>query len=534
MAKLYRKLWFTSVLCIIPIAGFAMDLNVATYHYTSNWNPISHVSYPAYLATKATHESLFMEKCTGEVEQDGKSSFAQVCLDSRAKPSRRGSVKLSFRENKCMREGVSLSVNDVQYTIDQINEINSNPAYSNRLYIQKPNRLRVGFPSPLNAWAAKNILSFPLLRWSETSDLAPTYHSKVMREGDEDILNIFSGGTFKYEQIRRGNAQLKFRHIVEGADPPSYDTININYYPLFMNMLTQMNSVDNSPHIALGFPAAKAKNISGDRYKYVASPDLNSFTYVGFNFKTKNRRSHQLIQNQNFRALFSQSLWAVSKIRTALDIDQKNSRNSSGVFIGQSFDYADPRYPDTPKKTTMTGRIKTFISRYPGAQKAQLRVLISPSITFIFDEGDRKNISRELNDMWGSQAHKGVKFKFIDPTGGRAAYEKQRNAGQFDLLFETFIYGRNRLRYFDFIEKDNPLNYLGIDLFSRETIESYKKSGNEGRIKLIDLVEQRYPVAVIGYLPARDLHAQRIHKKFSCPPGSFPEPYAAIFLKQPN
>ena len=118
------------------------------------------------------------------------------------------------------------------------------------------------------------------------------------------LLNIFSGGTFKYEKIRRGNAQLTLRHDAKESDPRGYDTININYYPLFMNMLTQMNSVDSSPHIALGFPAAKAKKILGDRYKYVAPPDLNSFTYVGFNFKTKNRKSHQLIQNQSFDLYF--------------------------------------------------------------------------------------------------------------------------------------------------------------------------------------------------------------------------------------
>jgi len=189
---------------------------------------------------------------------------------------------------------------------------------------------------------------------------------------------------------------------------------------------------------------------------------------------------------------------------------------------------------DTPDRKEMAERVKAFLTQSAIKGRIQMKVLISPGITFTFDEGDRRNIRRELNEMWGTVKDKGVRFRFVDPSSGVATFKKAVRLGKFDIVFETFTYGRNRLRYFDFLEKDNPQNFLGIDLFETDLIKNLKQTGNRGRIKLIDLVERDHPVSVIGYLPTRDLLTRRFTEASSCPKGTIPDPYATLFTKNKN
>ena len=103
-----------------------------------------------------------------------------------------------------------------------------------------------------------------------------------------------------------------------------------------------------------------------------------------------------------------------------------------------------------------------------------------------------------------------------------------------------FIFGKSRKtkkyvlekkNFFDFLEKNNPQNYLGIDLFEEGLIKNLKQIGNQGRIKLIDLVAKHHPVSVIGYLPTRDLITRAFTESSSCPKGTIPDPYATLITK---
>jgi len=397
--------------------------------------------------------------------------------------------------------------------------------------VDASDKLWIGYPSPISDWTAKSILTFPIVRnASRTNDPQGTSRKnldeKRLSSGDEELANRIAGGKYRYSAIRENITKLELR---QRSGASKLERIEFKYFPL-MSDLNDVLSGESRPDVVLGVPADIA--ISSKFYELRYSPDLNSFTYVGFNSKTRDYRARSLFQDVKFRSLFTRSLWATEPIRNGVDISQTQAR-PRGIFIGESFDAGDPRVGETTSFEDLKVIIDNYLKNAPIKSSVRLTMLLAPDISLYFDRTDRNNIERELNELWRSGTGARVKFRLVDPSGGEAAYRSEKLRNRHHLVFETFKYGRSRARYMAFLDPDSRINELGVDLISSSELSKLLATGNRGRRQFLDLVSELYPVAVVGHFPRRDLHSTLIVKpNLFCPKGSFSANYAGIDLWQ--
>jgi hypothetical protein len=501
-------------------------LTVAHVEYTSNWNPVSSASRTAQIASDLTHERLFSERCIGSQSSSQQGSFTNWCLQPAARISRQGTVRLLMSSETCHELGRSLTSDDIKFTTDLINSSRNNRFWVNKLRVDGKSRLKIGFPSPIGEWSAKSILTFPIVRKSDDdtaeADAVESYLGRRISAGDEDLMNQRAGGTFKYEQLRERSTILTVRRETGETKTRKID---LKYFPLRTDLYDVL-AVKERPDVALGLPTNRP--VSQDFYNTIHSPDLNSFTYVGLNFGTKDFRVKNLFRDVRFRALLTKSLWGVKPIRNGVDVEQRQM-NPKGIFIGQSFDAGDPRVSDSPNIDELKPTISNYLLFAPIKKSVRLTMLLAPDIENYFDRTDRRNIESQLNDLWSGNERVQIKFKLIDPSGGEASYRAEKLRNRHHMTFETFNYGRSKARYMMFVEPSNALNSHKIDLFSETEIGEFMASNDSGRRSFLNKVSELYPVAVIGHFPRRDLHSTEILKPdLHCPSGAFASPYAEV------
>ena len=505
----------------------ARKLTIAHLEYTSNWNPVSSSSRTAHIASNLTHERLFTERCIGSQTSGPQASFISWCLQPAIRISRFGTVKLSMNTDVCHELGRSIVPGDIKFTTNLINSARNNRYWVNKLRVDTQSRLKIGFPSPVSGWTAKNILTFPIIRQLEGDDksginAAIDYSNRRFGAGDEDLMNRRAGGIFKYKRLRESSTLLTVRK--ETGETKSNE-IDLKYFPLRTDLFDVL-SEKTRPDVSLGLPANM--RVSQDLYNVIHSPDLNSFTYVGLNFGTKDFRVKNLFRDVRFRALLTKSLWAVQPIRNGVDVEQRQM-NPKGIFIGESFDAGDPRVSDSPTRDELKPVVSNYLGYAPIKRSVRLTMLLSPEISHYFDRTDRRNIEAQLNDLWSGDDKVEVKFRLIDPSGGEASFRAEKLRNRHHLTFETFNYGRSRARYMMFVEPSNVLNSQKIDLFPEAEIADFMSANNSGRRAFLDKVSELYPVAVIGHFPRRDLHSTEIIKPdLHCPSGAFASPYAEV------
>jgi len=500
----------------------AETLTVATTEYTGDWNPISHQSYPAQLVARFTTERLFEKRCVGGRDQT-EPEFVNICQSGTGyDPS--GSIRLILDPQRC----VGLDRQDVAFTVGQIRRQPYNDYFAHELTLDD-DRLSVGKPKAPAEWVAKEAFSFPLLRRPQED--ADGFYAGPISVGGHPRYNAATGGLYMIDEITEQSLRLVRR------TPPAaggIDDIEFVYYLRFLNMQETMPG-EHPPDLVLSWPITKPYRDTA--YRARKPENLGSFTFVGFNFRSHDEPQRDLIHSQRFRELFTKSLWLLSPVEANVDFGGQGVGSARGIFLGESFDTGSLDAVDRPPRERIAAAIGGFIADQNLEGVQELTVLISPVFEKLFDRTDRANIATELNELWRAEEKAGIRFELIDPALGPAGFEREKRAGRYHLVFDTFIYGRNHLRYMAFLQPGNALNFLGVDVpsLSGRKISVWMEEGPRGIKAFLDVVAREYPVAVMAHFPRRDLFHQALKTPEDCPAGAVAMPYQGIerWQKQP-
>lgn len=502
----------TSVVSTSSVLG-KDELTVATMDYTSNWNPVSHRTYPAHFITNLVAERLFERKCYSRMMDE--IVFSNGCMKIRS--ARFHSNALNFDPDHAACPG--LTNENMRYTIkDQINNVPYNEYYINHLDF-KSGRILIGYPDHVAPGFAMDILSFPIFRGSSSSN-RNDFFKKIISVGNEPDLNQITRGRYKVNKITEANLNLTLRNTNDkDKSNRSVDKLKLIYFRYPKNLITLM-SHERRPDVVLGL---RTKNsINKSLYRYVDSPDLNSFTYIGFNFHVGEPEIRELFFNLDFRELFTHSIWLTSLVQNNTNIGSHTSQN---LFIGQSFDPDHVAIVGIPQKEKLKKRIGNFIDNQKLYRKIELEILISPSMKELFEDSDRVDVISQLDDLW-SRGDRGVSFFMDESLKGSNEFNEKKQTRAFHMIMDSFHYTRSKLNYMAFIQENNEtFNYLGVDrrvippmrLGGKDersiTVTECMKRGARGVADFGKLVARHYPVAVIGYFPRRNLISTRVARE---------------------
>ncbi len=519
LGQLGSALWLAATFTAAAV-GHGQRLVIATVEFTHDWNPITQQSYPSQLVARFTTEQLFEKRCLGGPEQN-KPWFESVCqLGTGYDPG--GSIRLILDDDHCP----GLSAADVAFTVDQIGSQPRNEYYLYDLSVSvSKERLSVGKPRAPAEWVAKEAFSFPILRRPPGHGSDFFFKDKVT-VGNEQIYNKATGGLFEIRKISDTGVILGPRSERKFPQGGNLREIELVFFDRFLNLQEKLSGLD-PPDLILSWPTTKIPGSSS--YRFRRTEKLASFTYIGFNFGNPNREHRRLIRSRLFRELFTKSLWALTPIGERVDFFGRGGE-IKGIYLGESLDTGLVNSVDRPTRAELKQAIRVFLGDQGWSHVERFVILVSPSFEQIFNRQDRANIQEELNGLWRADQAPGIRFELLDPSAGQAAFEAEKPKGEYQMIFGTFVYGCNHLRYMAFLQPGHELNYLQVDIpaLSKDRIEEWMKQGTQGIKEFLDVVAEEYPIAVIGYFPRRDLFHESVEIPEDCRPGAVALPYQSF------
>ena len=504
------------LLCLLLLithkAVYAETLTIATLEYTGDWNPVRYQTYPALFVVRVTSERLFEQKCAGDGAKTN--LFENICQSPQHDLN--GNI-LRFQFNalncpNCAED--NLSAQDIQFTIEQIRDVKTNSYYHNDFSFEKPPYLQIGKPKNAASYYLKQYLDFPILR-EKNINLDTTFFTDTEKQ-----YNSITAGHYKIDSIGDHQTILKQRECLP-IKKFSITEIKISFYDLFTQLNDSVKDKQRQPHIIMAVPYNFNKQ-SKDYY-FRSTPDLNSFTYVGFNYQCKDAAKQQLFFDEKFRKLFTQSLWKLTPIINKMNIKEDNPE-SDGIFLGESFD--ERCTPSNTNEDQLKDQIKRYLSDSLISDLI-ITIIMSPFTLYQFDETQTNTLEVQLNNFWGPN----ISFYFKSPVKGKGGYTSLINNNDFEMNFGQFYYGRSPMRYMAFMKQDSPLNILKVPntLMRVSDIEKCMNSINEnGRIKFQKLLQKTFPVAVVGRFRLRDWFSKRIIKQPVCQGNTIQEPYFGV------
>lgn len=499
----------TTLILSSPVcAGSA--LGIASSGHTSDWNPINPRSYPALLVSRWITEHLYERKCRsrkGEIKE-----LECQCQADYEEAREGGKVRLDLTQKQCgSKLGLpALSNADIRYTLAQIGQAPYNEYRHYDIRLNETGILQLGGGDQGIGLAQLYKFDFPLLR--RQGPESDGFQGIRIDVGQIDFLNRHTGGPYLVSGIAPKSITLKARKVADAA----LETIQITELALELDKLDVLQRAD-SPDIVLAVP--NAFPYPSNRYEALTSEDLASFTYIGFNFahptfKGDNPPRHKdLIINPEFRELFTRSLWSIDVVRDKLAIGQFQKR-SPGLFLGESFDLVTGNLPDLDPPIEMKAKIRSFLGKQRLHKPLAFRMLISLEIYKHFTGAEIDGLVADLQSLWSPD---GVNGLAIEPVkrGTPADFAEARDTGNYHLIFDDFQYGRNVRRQVAFVDPRNNQgkeNFLGIDVFTETEINAWLKDPVNGMLGFRNAVAARYPVAVLGHFPRRDLFVKGIQK----------------------
>ncbi|MCK5715970.1 MAG: hypothetical protein KAH77_00660, partial [Thiomargarita sp.] len=210
-------------------------------------------------------------------------------------------------------------------------------------------------------------------------------------------------------------------------------------------------------------------------------------------------------------------IWANRVIRDKLDFI--GTSNPDGIFYGEGFEDLSRedttlwRYTDLPKK------INSFVKRRN--LNSEVKILINPSMNFIFTSTQLKVFINELNSMWQGS----LNFTVINP-GTPAKYLKELKKGHFDMLMDTFFFGKNPYKPLYFLLENHETNLLQNNVIEAKNIKEWLSLGMPVLEKFRKKMLSSYPIAIIGSFTRRDYISKKIEiPQDECPSNTIPIPY---------
>jgi len=489
----------------------AETLTIATSQYTGDWNPIRYQTYPAMFVVRVTTERLFEQKCSGNETRSN--LFENICQASEYDLNR-NVLRFQFNDVNCPNcANDYLSIQDIQFTIDQIKKVETNFYHYNDFSIKSPPYLVIGKPQNVASYFFKQYLDFPILRENNIK------LNTVFFTGSEKNYNNITAGHYQIDSIGDHQIVLKQRKCSR-SNKLSVSEIKITFYDTISGLSDEVEDKERQPHIVMAMPINFKKHKKD--YIFRETQDLNSFTYIGFNYICKDRAKQKLFFDERFRKLFTQSIWKLTPIINKMNIDGENPE-SDGIFLGESFE----RKRSTP--FISEDRLKEQIRRYLSdshTKNLTINIIMSPFTEYQFDS-DVNTMQQQLNNVWAP----GITFHFKPPVKGKGGYSTLIDNNNFDMNFGQFYYGRSHLRFMAFMKQDSPLNILKVPntLMPIARIEKCMNNihGN-GETDFYKLLNEKFPVAVIGSFKRRDLFSKRIEKVNVCRENTIQEPYFGI------
>jgi len=481
--------WYIFILFIVvPNNTKANDAIIfGTMQKIGNINPFSYTSYPAELIVQFTTERLIKRMCYDFDIFSSSAGFMAELIDN----------KRFFRYYKPfdsifylteLQSGISFS--DISYTIRQINQTPANRYQTHSLVYHDQS---IEIQSPYMSLFSKAALAFtfPIIK---TNKLTPKH--LILNNKDIVLYNTATTGLYCIKNIQPNRVELEsrkqyFRPIIFRS---------FNSWEQFIK-----NILKGTIHVVLGISGKLIHQINGfDQYFLEETEDLKSFTYFGFNYNTTNVRIRKLFEiNSEFRKAFAFTICNLSIIREKL--------HKYGDPNDHTFDHirSIENYP-IDYMYAPSGIIEALVQSNIQTEAVRISILYKPD--FIFGQQQFNSIICELNQFF-LQAR--IQFKAIAIQDIKE-FEKIKKNGYFDIIFDTFTYGQNQVRYIDFLDPQNSeSNFLKCTLFRNEEIKRYK-TRFEKRDDFLLRINKELPVFVLGTFQRMNAISKRIVRKNSC------------------
>jgi len=464
----------------------ARSISIGTDLWVDDLNPFSYHTYPAQLIVEFTTNKLIELKYTNKngryFEPDCqliRNGLLENDYDSG------GSYFLINLNTSC-----NVSTNDIYYTIQQMKMVQSNIYYAHKLqYIEQGNKIIIENPSGAVFSTAGLALTFPIIK--KINDFNPVVRmEKEISSVSSDQMQLYNNmttGIYKITKLTGTQIEMSPRNATNILP------IVMKIHTLSQNYFSDLAS--GFHHVALslaGDSLSKATII--ESYKIIETDDLNSATFFGFNYKASDRVKRKLIKNVHFRQAFAFVIASTEVV--------KNRVKSYGERMNYTFDTMRAREKDIPNNYDAGDesiyRVQNFIRTLSNTRPIEFKVVCKSNQ--IFEQNHFSEMQEHLNMAFDSK----ISFHFKHTTT-KGIFDENKSYSNFDIIYDTFCYGKNKLRYVEFLNPDNhSLNYLHCDVFTKKEITDFK-SDAMALDTFLWRVNKEVPVFIIGTFHHKNL-----------------------------
>jgi len=476
------------------------EIVFASSQLIGNLNPLSKNSFSSKLIVQLTTDSLVRQTCTGtylkpDVFTPGHQFTSLVELNRYYNPL---NSEFSLVPDMLPHD---ISIADIEYTIKQINNSSTN-RYNKYMLSFLNKKIHIMNPNKASFNKAVVALTFPVIKAGIISA-----ETKINEENDISIYNQGTTGKYFLEKYHYNEVVLAGRYEELPQIKYQFDLLQVNLLK---------NIISGKAHIGL--------NLKGDLLNIVQKisnhnleecDDFDSFTYFGFNYRNSSPMKKKLFQSLGFRQAFAFSV-SGDKIVEQLLIKYGKSLNCTFDFINIS-----NKYP-IDYTFRVPGKIDRMAQAIRQSSKVILKIIYRPDCIFTYEVF--KDIEQSLNEQFKNG---NIHFQVVT-VNSLSEFNQLKNIGDFDIIFDTFVYGHDKIRYIDFMNPQNfKINYLHCKLFRYYQIEKYKNDINK-RDEYLFQINRLVPVVVLETFRNLNAISKRITKKNKCKDDERPLPFTNI------
>ena len=494
-------LFFFTLSAMSPSVS-AGQLVIGTDLWIGNINPFFYDTYPAHLIVEFTTESLLELKC---IEGEEKKVYEPGCHvpQSTLLYKDYDQDQSEFYAN-LEDSPTGLNYQDLKFTIEQIQMVKHNLFHPNELKYheqQHPQRKLVAINHPSNAnWPLAFLaLTFPVVKEGLPHD------REVSSRSDDHIsdYNQHTTGPYSLESASSNLLELERRRDDAFSSMP----VVFKWYDLtrlYVDAITK-GEID----IGLSLAGEIQDALVSQGHKMVETVDLNSFTYFGFNFETKHKKKSEMIRDIYFRRAFAYAVASSTTVSNKVEtFNAKKNYTFDNMLLG---DHDAKNHMYHYEITPFDKAVQRIKCEYLDVQPRKKNVRFSILVRYdsIFGGPHFESIEKDLKDAFEEG---GISFE-IKPCPTSHQFEAAKKNGDFDIIFDTFYFGRNKTKYIEFLNPENDeLNFLKCQMFSREQIMLYKSDPLKIDQFLLK-VNQDLPVFVIGAFHYKNAISPKVKKK---------------------
>jgi len=460
---------------------------IGTAQWVDNLNPFTYTAYPAELVVQFTTERLIQQICTGSEENAYRPVIhipSKRSIDQDYKP-------LESKFYLRLKQG-DIHMHDIRFTLDQIKLAAMNRYHEHELTFV-PDLIEIMNPRSAKFEKAAAAFTFPIIR-----NVILDFKTRVSGNDHIEAYNKATTGVYQLDLFEPHKIKLTSRKPYISATPL---TIHVeDKWELFLKTM-----LSSEIHVGLSVNGdLKDRLKSLDTYELKETDDLNSFTYFGFNYNTGKKRAQKLFSKESeFRQAFA---FAVANDKVI-----QERVNLYGSIMNNTFDSmrnVDGMTPPIKYSRSLPKTVSRFVQSLYEPNKVTLRLLCRPGL--IFSLGHMELLVSSLNKTFAAA---NIEFQ-LNSAPIASEFNKKKIDKDFEIIFDTFVYGKNKLRYIEFMNPVSKVNFLGCEFFSKEEIKMYKQK-IEMQDRFLLKVNKELPVFVLGRFQNKNAVSKQINTKDS-------------------